>query len=150
MMLRLKHIIMTVCAMVLCCMVSYAQQDKQERFKAIESEKMAYITKELKLTPTEAQKFFPIYNKYNEEMWELKRAKRGAASAPQGANSFSGGKRDVIAFDAKEVDIKKKYRTQFAQVVGPSRASQFFQVVEDFNDLLRSELQNRRNKDRGR
>ncbi len=141
---------MTICLIALCGTTLYAQQDK---FRAIESEKVAYITKELKLTPTEAQKFFPIYNKYNEEMWALKRAKRGASSStvasnstPARANSFSGIKRDVIAFDAQEVDIKKKYRTQFSEVVGQSRASQFFQVVEDFNDLLRNELQNRRSK----
>ncbi len=142
-MLQLRHIIMTICLMLLCGTALYAQRDK---FKAIESEKVAYITKELKLTPAEAQKFFPIYNKYNDEMWELKKAKRGTSSAstPARANSFSGVKRDVIAFDVKEVDIKKKYRNQFSEVVGQSRASQFFQVVEDFNDLLRNELQNRR------
>lgn len=150
---RLKHIITTFCFVVLCCIgFSYAQQN---RFEAIESEKIAYITKELKLTPAEAQKFFPLYNKYNEEMWDLKRAKRGAATTtptPRGVNpvnSFNrGGQRDVIAFDAKEVEIKKKYRSQFSQVVGQARASQFFQVVEDFNNILRNELQSRKNKER--
>lgn len=143
-MLQLRHIIMTICLMLLCGTALYAQRDK---FKAIESEKVAYITKELKLTPAEAQKFFPIYNKYNDEMWELKKAKRGV-STPQGVKSFNGSKRDVIAFDVKEVDVKKKYRNQFSEVVGQSRASQFFQVVEDFNDLLRNELQNRRDNKR--
>jgi len=140
-MLQLRLIILTICFVLLCGTTLYAQRD---RFKAIESEKVAYITKELKLTPAEAQKFFPIYNKYNDEMWALKKAKRGSTATPRGVKSFNGGKRDVIAFDAKEVDIKKKYRNQFSDVVGQSRASQFFQVVEDFNDLLRNELQSRR------
>lgn len=148
---HLKHIITAFCFMLLCCSsISYAQQNK---FEAIESEKVAFITKELKLTPAEAQKFFPLYNKYNEEMWELRRAKRGVSSttpAPRGTNSFNNTrgtqKRDVIAFDAKEIDIKKKYRTQFSQIVGQARASQFFQVVEDFNNILRDELQNRKNR----
>jgi hypothetical protein len=91
-------------------------------------------------------------------MWDLKREKRGTnsnstAKTPSSVNSFNSRgsqiqKRDVIAFDAKEVEIKKKYRTQFSQVVGQARASQFFQVVEDFNNILRNELQNR--KSRGR
>ena len=140
-MLQWRQVTMTICFVLVCGTALFAQRD---RFKAIESEKVAYITKELKLTPTEAQKFFPIYNMYNNEMWALKKAKRGSAAAPRGVKSFTGEKRDVIAFDAKEVDIKKKYRNQFAEVVGQSRASQFFQVVEDFNDLLRNELQSRR------
>jgi hypothetical protein len=152
---RLKYIITTFCFVLLCIGHSHAQQNQ---FQAIESEKVAYITKELKLTPAEAQKFFPLYNKYNEEMWDLKREKRGTnsnstAKTPSSVNSFNSRgsqiqKRDVIAFDAKEVEIKKKYRTQFSQVVGQARASQFFQVVEDFNNILRNELQNR--KSRGR
>lgn len=136
-MLRLRYTL-TIFCILFTLQFSNAQQ---RNFEAIESEKIAYITKELKLTPAEAQRFFPIYNKYNEEMWDLKRAKRGQSRS----NSFNGGKRDVIAFDAKEVEIKKKYRSDFSKVIGQSRASQFFQVIEDFNDKLRSTLQNRQN-----
>jgi len=129
-------------------MLQFSSFAQQNNFEAIESEKVAYITKELKLTPSEAQRFFPIYNKYNEEMWDLRKAKRGAT--PQGASSLHGQKRDVIAFDAKEVEIKKKYRSEFTKVVGQARASEFFQVVEDFNDKLRHTLQSRQNNGRKR
>lgn len=144
-MLRLKYILTTFFLLLTSQLVSYAQQNN---FEAIESEKIAYITKELKITPREAQRFFPIYNKYTEELRELKKAKRG--ESPQRSNSFTQGKRDVIAFDAKEVETKKKYREEFAKIIGPARASQFFQVVEDFNDLLRSTLQERQNNGRRR
>lgn len=137
---RLKYFVITLCLILSVQLAAKAQNN----FEAIESEKIAYITKELKLSPAEAQRFFPIYNSYNSEMWDLKKAKRGTKT-PGSANSFSGGKRDVIAYDAQEVDIKKKYRNEFAKVVGQGRASQFFQVVEDFNNILRSTLQNRQN-----
>ena len=139
-MLRLKYILTTICFIFTLQFASYAQQN----FEAIESEKIAYITKELKLTPGEAERFFPIYNQYNKEMWDLKRAKRGFAQ--RGGNSLNPEKRDVIAFDAKEVDLKKSYRAEFAKIVGQTRASQFFQVEEDFFTKLRSKLQNRRNR----
>ncbi len=145
-MLRLKFILSTLCLLIVLQFSSNAQQ---RNFEAIESEKVAYITKQLKLTPTEAQKFFPIYNRYNEVMWELRKAKRGASS-PQGANSLQNSKRDVIAYDAQEVEIKKKYRNEFIKVVGQARASEFFQVVEDFNNKLRHTLQNRQNNSRKR
>lgn len=145
-MLRVKFILSTLCLLFALQFTSKAQQ---QNFEAIESEKVAFITKELKLTPSEAQKFFPIYNKYNEEMWNLRRAKRGA-STPHGASSLSSPKRDVIAYDAKEVEIKKKYRSEFTKVVGQARASEFFQVVEDFNNKLRHTLQSRQNSGRKR
>lgn len=127
-MLKLKYIITTFC-LLFAIHTSFAQPGK---YAAIESEKIAYITKELKLTPAEAQRFFPLYNLYNEEMWELKKEKRRQ-------------KQDVISFDAKEVDIKKQYRIEFAKVIGQTRSSQFFQVVEDFNEMLRNALKNRKN-----
>ena len=136
-MLRLRYILATIC-FVFALNTSFAQQ----HFEAIESEKMAYITKELKLTPNEASRFFPIYNQYNKELWNLKRAKRGAQRGS--GNSFNSEKRDVIAFDAKEVELKKSYRAEFAKIVGQSRASQFFQVEEDFFDMLRNKLQQRK------
>lgn len=126
-MLKLRYIYTTLCFLFILQLSSFAQSNN---FEAIESEKIAYITKELKLTPSEAQRFFPLYNKYNEEMWDLKKEKRRE-------------KKDVISFDSKEVEIKKNYRGEFAKVIGTARASQFFQVVEDFNDLLRRSLQNR-------
>lgn len=126
-MLQLKYLITTLCLLFTLHLVSFSQPNN---FKAIESEKIAYITKELKLTPSEAQRFFPHYNKYNEEMWSLRKQKRQE-------------KKDIISYDAREVEIKKKYRNEFAKVIGQARASQFFLVVEDFNDLLRSTLQNR-------
>lgn len=138
-MLRFKQILITLCFLFAFQFVSFSQQ---RNFDVIENKKIAYITKELKLTPAESQKFFPIYNQYNREMWDLKKAKRGT-DAPQNSNSFNGGKRDVIAFDAKEVDVKKTYRSKFAQAIGQSRASQFFQVEEDFINMLAKEYQSR-------
>lgn len=128
-MLQLKYIFTTLCLLFTLQFSSFAQNNN---FEAIESEKVAYITKQLKLTPSEAQRFFPVYNKYNDIMWQLKAEKKRQ-------------RQDVISFDAKEVEIKKQYRAEFAKVIGQSRASQFFQVVEDFNDMLRNTLQNRQN-----
>lgn len=128
-MLQLKYFFTTLCLLFTLQLVSFSQP---HNFKAIESEKIAYITKELKLTPSEAQRFFPHYNKYNTEMWELRKQKRKE-------------KKDIISFDVREVEIKKKYRIEFAKVIGQARASQFFLVVEDFNELLRNRLQRRTN-----
>ncbi len=61
-MLRLKHIITTFCLACLFCFGANGQS-RQDRFEAIENQKSAFITKQLRLTPAEAQQFFPIYNR---------------------------------------------------------------------------------------
>ncbi|MFD1164511.1 hypothetical protein ACFQ2C_02725 [Sphingobacterium daejeonense] len=142
-MIRLKHIISTLFLIWIACFVANGQS-RQERFEQIENQKTAYITKQLRLTPTEAQKFFPLYNQYTKEIRSVKSKKsRGNQIDRTRGNSFRPGN-DAIEFDAQEVDIKKKYRAKFADVVGQSRASQFFSVEQEFIELLYKELNSRR------
>lgn len=49
---------------------SYAQERRGEKLKAL---KVAFITERLDLTQTEAQKFWPIYNAFEEKERELRR-----------------------------------------------------------------------------
>ncbi|OYD43559.1 hypothetical protein CHU00_07805 [Sphingobacterium cellulitidis] len=143
MMIRLKHIISTICLICIACFVANGQS-RQERFDAIERQKAAYISKQLRLTPVEAQQFFPLYNMYSKEIRSVKSKKsQGHQNSKSQGNSFRSNN-DVIEFDAQEVDIKKKYRAKFADVVGQARASQFFAVEQEFIELLYKELNSRR------
>ncbi len=51
---------------------NYAQDSKKEQIKAA---KVAFITNELSLTPTEAEKFWPIFNAFDEKQHEIRRSK---------------------------------------------------------------------------
>jgi|SRR5690606_11244262 len=139
-----KSIHLIAFALLFPITVSIAQESRAERFERIEAEKIAFITKELNLTPSEAQKFFPVYNQYQQEIYKLKRERRSAARL-----SGSPTTRDVLAFDAEELEVKKTYRKRFATVVGQARASRFFEAEEEFRNYLLRELQQRR-RERGR
>ncbi|WP_437922356.1 hypothetical protein [Sphingobacterium sp. LRF_L2] len=144
-MLRFRHLLFTVFAVTFGILSVAGQSRDSKRFAAIENEKIAYITKELNLSQSEAQRFFPIYNQYNREMWNIKSEKNNSStSAPYGGNSFNGSaKRDILSYDAKELEVKKNYRKKFAEVIGNSRASQFFEIEQNFRELLYKELQRR-------
>src|SRR5947209_16772410 len=65
----------------------------QEQIEALRS---AYITNQLNLTSEEAQKFWPIYNRY---FSEVKKAKQESPD-------------DIVAFQEKLVNIRKKYKAR--------------------------------------
>ncbi|UIR54962.1 hypothetical protein LZQ00_11800 [Sphingobacterium sp. SRCM116780] len=140
MMSKVKNILVVFCFCIIGLSSTYAQDN--ERFQMIENEKVAFITRELNLSRNEAQQFFPIYNEYSKQMWSVKKAKTGNGSPKNSLRG--GGSRDVIAYDAKEVEIKKSYREKFAKVIGNARASQFFQVEQEFREYLIKSLNNRR------
>ena len=151
-MTTMKQLSFTVITLLLFSVGGRAQESRAQRFERIEAEKIAYITKELNLTPAEAQKFFPVYNQYFEEISTLKRQRRNnhnkTASGFQHqqlpASGFNPSNRDVLAFDAKELEVKKMYRKRFAELIGSARASRFFEVEEEFRNYLLQELQHRR------
>jgi len=67
----MKRIILL--ALILITGILFAQDGK--RIKQMKAMKTAFITAELDLSPQEAEKFWPIYNQYEQKSFELKAKK---------------------------------------------------------------------------
>lgn len=105
----------------------------QDRFKQIEAAKIAYITKELQLSPKEAERFFPLYNQYHREMRTLVNRKHS-----------KDNRKGEIEYDAEIVELKKRYRDQFVPIINPQRASRFFEVEREFREELMKVIRDRK------
>jgi hypothetical protein len=113
--------------LVICVNISYIcySQDGPGNIQKAQTLQIAYITKELSLTPDESQKLFPVYNNYVEEVRSARREKKD----------------DQIALDEKVLNIRKKYRDDFKRILGSDdRVNKLFVAEKDFRDLLRKEL----------
>ena len=103
-------------------------QDSNKDKEKIEAVRTAYITNQLNLTPQEAQKFWPIYNQYFSEV------KKAQQDNPD----------DVVAFQEKLVNIRKKYKADFKGVLGTDeRVNKVYTAEAKFISMLRDELKNR-------
>lgn len=49
--------------------LAYSQENRYEKIRAM---KTAYITEQLELSSAEAEKFWPIYNKYRQAEWKIR------------------------------------------------------------------------------
>ncbi|MGI8950464.1 MAG: hypothetical protein ACR2FN_02655 [Chitinophagaceae bacterium] len=103
-----------------------AQSDPEtDRIEAI---KMAFVTKELNLNPQEAEKFWPVYNSYTNEINQARQ---------QYPN-------DVVSYEDKVVSIQRKYQGQFKKVLNNNdRVNKVFTSENNYRNLLRNELQRR-------
>ena len=99
--------------------------ENDTRAEKIQSLKIAFITQKLQLTAGEAEKFWPVYNQYDNEIRSL----------PKGG--------DVIPTDEKLLNIRKKYMSPFEKVIGPQKLNKLFNAERDFRDILIRRLQNR-------
>lgn len=104
------------------------RENRLAEIKKIQAMEMAFITKELNLTPNEAQKFWPVFNQYRNEL-------RSAASEKRMG--------DHLEKQQKTLDIRKKYREDFSKVMSQERANKVFGAEEEFKSLVRREFQKR-------
>jgi hypothetical protein len=104
-----------------------AQDDlpSEKRQQDIEALKVAFISKELELTPDEAQKFWPVYNQYSKE---LKTTIKDDA--------------DVLDRDEKVLNLRKRYRDQFTKILGQQRMNRIFNAEGRFRQLLIKSMRN--------
>lgn len=103
-------------------------QDDANKAERIQALKIAFITKKLDLTANEAQRFWPVYNRYENDIKEA-----------VGENKNG----DVIDNEEKVLNIKKRYRPEFIKVVGQPKANNLFNSEREFRGVLMRNLQNR-------
>jgi hypothetical protein len=126
---RLKKIFFLLLFLFFHVYFCHAQTPDPGDENRVEAVKMAYITRELNLTPEEAQSFWPVYNNYVSEI------KQARSQYPN----------DEVAFEKKVVDIKERYQGNFKRVLGNNnqRANKVYTTDKQFNNTLRNELKNR-------
>ena len=121
---------------------SQGQGDKGERIEAL---RIAFITQQLSLTPTEAQKFWPIYNQFNAEMKTLRQNFKMDANGQLTAEQ-------QLDFEQKKLDLKKKYKSQYEAAIGKDKVNQLYNLEKQFHDKLkemRDQRQQNGNEPRG-
>ena len=89
---------------------------KQENIEAL---KVAFLSKELVLTPDEAQKFWPLYDQYSKELKLLKTDNT-----------------DVLERDEKVLNLRKNYKDQFVKILGAQRVNDMYKAESKFHLLL--------------
>lgn len=108
---------------------SWAQADQDTRSNRLKTLEIAYLSRELNLSPSEAEKFWPVYNKYSDEM-------KGVMK-----NRESG---DVIERQQQMLDIRKKYKADFNRILSADRTNKLFEAEVRFREMVKRELQERR------
>ena len=114
--------------------VSVAQDDDGDGAKnggRIEALKIAYLTKKLNLSTEEAQKFWPIYNKYADEV------KKTRIEARQ-------NKETEIKIEEKILNIRKKYNDEFVKALSTEKTNTLFRAEKEFGAYIQKELMERR------
>lgn len=95
--------------------------------------KIAYLTSKLNLSPEEAQKFWPIYNKYAEELRKVR-------------NDARKNNTPELEVEEKVLAIRKKYNSEFSKALPPEKVNAFYKAEKEFGTMLKKEWMERKKK----
>jgi hypothetical protein len=111
--------------------VSSMAQDEQRDPGRLQAYKIAFLTKKLNLSPEEAQRFWPIYNKYETEL---------RSARIEGRNSNK-----EIETEEKILNIRKKYNGEFTKALSTEKVNTLFKSEREFGNIVQKEFLERRN-----
>ncbi|MEP7254831.1 MAG: hypothetical protein ABI666_03590 [Ferruginibacter sp.] len=109
--------------------VSWAQEGQpdeakqQERLKALY---VAFVTEQLKLTPDEAQKFWPVHTQFETDLKSVNK------DLPE------------LKKQQAYLDVKKKYEDNFSRILGTNRCERFFRMDGEFKRKLLDRINQQR------
>ena len=113
------------------CHLLLAQEEKRPEAGRIEALKIAYLTRKLNLSTEEAQKFWPVYNSYANEMRRTQQ-------------EFRERKGNEIEREEKVLGIRKKFNGEFNKALSGDKVNEFFRAEREFNGIVQKEIMERR------
>jgi hypothetical protein len=124
--------------------VFHAQSDKtDEKREKIKAFKISFLTSELELTSAEAQKFWPIYNAYDEKQFELRYEKMMSYMRKIEEETNSMSEKDaallltqIINTDKELYILRERYMANLRKVLSAKKILKLKKSEDDFNRKL--------------
>ncbi|MEN2413595.1 sensor of ECF-type sigma factor [Flavobacterium mesophilum] len=135
----------------------YAQGGKiDEKREKIKAYKVSFLTTELELTPTEAEKFWPIYNAYDDRQFELRHQKMKAYMErldDDNINSISEKEAAVVLAQMESTDkelylLREKYNANLKKILSAKKILKLKKSEDDFNRKLLKQYRDKAAKDK--
>ena len=156
--MKISQITIYGLALILFIMVqhSFAQPGgppppvSDEKREEIEAMKVGFLTRKLELTSEEAKIFWPVYNQYQGELDKLRDSRRKERMAAKNEMEGMSDKEiekivdGEITFRQSELDVMKKYNSQFKSVLPMKKVAKLYRAEEDFKRELLHQLRYKR------
>lgn len=131
--------------------LSFAQDYKEKREK-VKALKVAFITEKLELTSEEAQKFWPLYNAYDESKSELRYEKmRNILNRfkPGNVESLSEKEASALLIQMEKIEedlfnLRRKFIKDLQSIVSAKKIIKLKKAEEDFNRELLKQMREKR------
>jgi len=146
-----KTVIVLMVLLIFPVVRTSAQNSNLEKLNAF---KIGFFTKRLDLNSAEAEKFWPVYNEYQDQRNKLQLEKaliirnfnRNESSLNDIQLTEMGDK--LIALITRESSLEVEFHKKLKEIFPPAKVIQFYQVENQYKAQLLNELQGVRQQQR--
>ncbi len=130
-----------------CCTINFAQNNKKiERLKSLQ---IAFIANKLDLTVQEAEKFWPLFNQFQDKQIELRSQKKLLMFKLKNTPGISDKEMIKMLDDSEniETDIqinRKKFVKDLQGIISPQKILELKQAEEEFKKTLLKQVKQRK------
>lgn len=147
-----KHMLsamMMMATVVLMAQPPHAKQGEKRQGKPdkaeVEAQFVAYVTTELSLTPEEAKVFWPVHDKYREEMKALHKERRELMKERKAGEELTDAQVEELiqkhfALKDKELAVEKKYHTEFKKVLPIKKVAKLYRSEQQFKRQMLKDM----------
>jgi len=147
--MKTKFILPIIILLVTSLSFSQGFRDKKEKVKAL---KVAYITEQLDLTTDEAQKFWPVYNAFDDKQGELRHEKMRAILdrfQPGNVDKLSEKEASALLIQMEKIEedlfnLRNKFIKDLQGVISVKKIIKLKKAEEDFNRELLKQMREKR------
>jgi len=146
-----KFIAMKKCLifMVLMTLLPFSRVAAQNpNLEKLNAYKIAFFTRRLNLTSQEAEKFWPVYNEFQNKR-NLIQQDRQALNKNINQNELNMSEKEmidagdkVISLQVQEASLAQEYHKKFREILSPVKVVKLYQAENQYRQLLLNELQN--------
>ena len=148
----MKKITLTI--LILSCIFGLGAQDvnlpdKQDpkNLEKINAARIALISEKLKLTPAQAEKFWPVYREFTEQRMDLRKQFREAERIQDPAKPKADRDQELIKFGMQlkqqNLDLERNYSDRLLRVISARQLLTLPKAEEEFRRMLLQRLQDR-------
>jgi hypothetical protein len=150
----MKHLLVITALLAMTFTFGQDKGKKGEKREMIKQQKIAFITKEVGFTEKEAEKFWPVYNKMEEETQSLRKKGQETKKAFKDIESKSDKEvknllNDVIEMEKDKVERKEKYQNELLEILPPKKVAKYFIAERKFKKVLLEKLKEHKGKKGG-
>ncbi len=108
----------------------------------IRSERVAFITDRLSLSAEEAQRFWPVYNQFTDQLEEVKKQQRENRKTTNDKLAVLSDKeverllQEELSAQQQIVDLQRKYQVELAKVIPVKKIAMLYKAEHDFKITL--------------